>query len=210
MRFEVKMNADFQTIIGLQNLVERGRAQYPDAYTGWCEVGKKLASQRNDSKGHAFEHLDANVDLVLRCLETEQHAALKKYGEKVGGGVFFAQISLSKMWLFAVYEVVRQTCEQGCMLGVTPGKNCGDAACYCCQTLKPVRNRLNCFRIPLAKLQPEDAPSDRTPSKTNYHADLVIDEDSGSVGWRAQSGRTGATEVTSRLALSDYVLLALL
>lgn len=195
--------------MGVQELVERGREQYPDIYKQWCEIGKKLAHLRQDNKGHAYEHLDANIDLVLRDVEAEQHKALKMHGEKAGGGVFFAQISLSKMWLFAVYEVVRQTCEQGCLNGVTSGKSCGDAGCYCCQTLKPIRDRLNCFRIPLAKLQPERAPSNRTLSKTNYHAELVIDEDNGSVGWRAESGRTKTLEITSRLALSDYVLLAL-
>lgn len=200
---------EFLTTANLQELVERGRAQNSDIYRQWCEVGRKLAQLRGDSKGHAYEHLDANIDLLLRDLEGEQHKALKTFGIKPGGGVFFAQISLSKMWLFAIYEIVRQTCEQGCMHRVTPGKNCGDAACYCCQTLKPVRNRLNCFRIPLAKLQPEDAPANRVASKTNYHADLVIDEDSGSIGWRAESGRTRLTEVTSRLALSDYVLSSL-
>lgn len=201
---------DFPGVLGLEGLVKLGRDRFPEVYLQWRAVGAKLAECRGDPRGHAFEYLDANIDLTLRVIEEEQLKARLNFGKRFDGGGFFAQISLSKMWLFAVYEVVRQTCEQGCKHGAIPSRKCEDASCYCCQTLKPVRNRLNCFRIPLAKLQPEDAQSKRAESKINYHAELVVDEDCGSVGWRAESGRTQTTEVTSRLALSNFVLSALL
>ena len=193
--------ADFRTVASVQELVERGREQYPDIYKRWCEIGKKLADWRGDTQGHAYEHLDANIDLVLRSLETEQLAAIAKFGRKFEGGVLFAQISLSKMWLFSIYEIVRQSCEAECKNLPKDGRFCGDPNCYRCQGVEPVRDRLNCFRIPLAKLEPE-----RTKRMANYHAEIVIDEDSGSVGWRTLSGRSLSQEVTSRLALSDYVI----
>ncbi|MEQ8922286.1 MAG: hypothetical protein RIE60_15940 [Roseovarius sp.] len=199
------MEPEFPTAFNFQVMLDDARNRLPDLYQRWCRLGSLFASIRHDELGHSFEHLDANFDLVLRMLEQEQSRALGCYGKKIEGGVMFAQISLSKMWLFSVYEIVRQTCETPCA-GQTQSKSyCHDNACVRCKALRPVRDRLNRFRVPLAKLQYE---YDRvqTGKQSNYHAKMVIGNESGSIGWETYSSRTNTTETASRLELSNFIL----
>ncbi|WP_157054150.1 hypothetical protein [Ruegeria sp. 6PALISEP08] len=199
------MLQEFSTAFSLQRLIENARANHRNIYDKWCEVGTKLAYERNDNFGHAREHLDANFDLILRDLEREQALAIERYGTKFDGGILFLQISLSKMWLFSVYEVIRETCEVPCASRTHNSTYCNQANCFRCNSLKPVRDRLNAFRIPLAKLRPE-----RTRNQKNVHAEVVIDDEAGSIGWRTYSGRTQAQEISSRLVLSHFTLDTLL
>ncbi|UWQ75795.1 hypothetical protein [Leisingera sp. M658] len=167
-------------------------------------VGRSLASVRGDNQGHAFEHLDANVDLILRQLESDQIAALEKFGEHLGGGVMFIQISLSKMWLFSMYEILRETCDFPSCLGAGKSVYCIRKDCLRCR-VRNLRDELNPVRTALAKLQPEKAWK-ASPSKRNYHPSLLLDESSGSFAWKAHSDRRGSCATVSRLEFSNKVL----
>lgn len=199
------MSENFATAAALEEILVRARSSQQDTYDRWCSMGAKLATHRGDPTGHAKEHLDGDVDLVLRDLESEQLAAIKGHGIKIDGGAMFLQISLSKMWLFATYETVRLNCAfKPCSRLPSRKEFCNEADCLQCR-LKGVRDRLGTFRIPLAKLEPETLPRSY-PSIVSYQPELVIDEDNGSMGWRVLSDRTSTTHVESRLALSDLVL----
>lgn len=199
------MSERFATAFALQDILIRARASRSEIYDRWCRVGARLADHRSDPIGHAKEHLDGYVDLVLRELEADQFDAIKKHGVKIDGGAMFLQVSLSKMWVLATYETVRLNCSfKSCAALADMQKYCGADGCLRCR-LKLVRDRLNTFRVPLAKLEPETLPR-TNPSRTSYQPELVIDEDNGSMGWRVLSDRTSTTQVDSRLALSDLVL----
>ncbi len=199
------MSINFGTVMALQDIVVRVRSNQSDIYEQWARIGATLAHHRGDPSGHAKEHLDGTVDMVLRDIESEQLDAIKQHGKMIDGGAFQLQVSLSKMWVFAIYETVRLNCAFKPCDGY-PDKSayCGQHACLRCN-LRSARDRLSTFRIPLAKLEPEK-PSKSVPTDVNYQPDLVMDDDNGSIGWRARSDRTGNVEVESRLALSDFIL----
>lgn len=202
MDFEAK---NFPYTIAGQELVERARTDFGPIYQQWVAASKTLAHHRNDPRGHANEHLDANLDLILRGIEQEQALCMTLKGEKFGGGVFFFQIALSKAWLFSVYEIIRQSCETRCRSREKPNEYCREDGCIRCQAIRPLRDMLNTHRIPLAKMQPESLPR-TAPSITNYLSELEIQNENGSIGWRSHSDRTGKTITTSRLEISDEIL----
>ena len=199
------MQSDFSTAIQIQGLLEKSRNTHMGIYDQWCQIGTAFAEFRGDLRGHDFEHLDGNIDLILRMIEADQLMAFQEFEDKFGGGVLFVQIGLSKMWLFSVYEMVRMNCAfKPCEGKANKSDYCGEATCLRCK-LRLVRDRLSFFRVPLAKLEPERRGQKR-PVEQNYRAEMVIDKDNGSVGWRASSLRSKTTETTSRLVLSDFVL----
>ncbi len=194
------------SLLGLQDLIERGRKTYPDLYEKWVKVDQKLSKWRSDKRGHAFVHLDANIDLMLRCIEEEQREVMSRLGTSnfAGGGVLFGQISLSKGWLFSMYEIVRQTHARKCE--VVPGTDaCEEDDCFRCAKLKPLKHDLSVVRMPLAKLQPEIYPRSQ-PSQVNYYPEFLIEDQTGSIGWKVISDKSGGEHKLSRLGISNDIL----
>jgi hypothetical protein len=200
--------AEFSVALQMERLLAQVRQDDQGVYEKWVEIGKKLAQHRSDPSLHAKEHLDGNVDIILRALEANQLLAFQNFGQMINGGSFHLQVSLSKMWLFAIYETVRTNCSfKPCAGQQRESDYCDLDDCFRCK-LRTVKDRLSFFRMPLAKLEPESCRG--VVQQKNYQPEQVIDEDNGSFGWRATSEKTKTTEVTSRLLLSDFVLETLL
>jgi hypothetical protein len=194
------------SLLGLQDLIVRGRETYPDVYKKWVEVDQRLSKWRGDVRGHAFVHLDANIDLMLRCIEEEQREVMSRLGSNsyATGGVLFGQISLSKGWILSTYEIVRQTHETKCK--VIPGKDiCGKNDCFRCSKLKPLKEDFSAVRMPLAKLQPESRTK-CPPSQTNYYPAFLIENETGSIGWKVMSDKLEGEFKLSRIGISNDIL----
>lgn len=202
------MIAEFSIALQLEHLLAQVRKDDQGIHGKWVELGARLAEHRSDPKLHAKEHLDGNIDIILRALEANQLLAFQNFGEMINGGSFHMQVSLSKMWLFAIYETVRTNCSFKPCAGQQKIENyCQADDCFRCK-LRTVKVRLAFFRMPLAKLEPESGRE--AVQQRNYQPEQVIDQDNGSFGWRAISEKSKTTETTSRLLLSDFVLETLL
>ncbi|MBB3986329.1 hypothetical protein GGQ68_002668 [Sagittula marina] len=153
-----------------------------------------------------MEHLDANLDLILRVMESEQKEIINQTGGPMDGGPLFIQLSLSKTWLFAVYEIVRETCDVPC--GGTKNRSvyCRDASCFRCNSLKPVKDILARYRVPLAKLQ----PMGRDVRQRNQLPSIAFNNDDGSIAWLTMTASGEPEEKLSRQEISDYILEMLL
>jgi hypothetical protein len=198
------LNSTFPVLFAMHDIVKAARTDFPDIYNQWCEVDADLANLRNDPLGHSRFHLDANVDLVLRSAEKEQASCKETNGEFLMGGTVFLQISLSKMWLFSTYELLRTTCDHSlCTSDRSRSNYCGQRTCLRCKVLG-LKKTLAEFRVPLAKLESSRGRSDPPPVKG--HADLVLGDDNGSVGWKTRTSNSNQQIVTSRLELSDLIL----
>lgn len=200
-------NYAFPVSASIQDAIVRSREDFNVIYTRWRTVGQQLATLRRDPRGHAYEYLDSNIDLILRSIEREQQSAHAIFDQKIDGGIFFFQISLSKMWLFATYEALRTAVSDSlCGAARRSADFCNADDCIRCKA-QQVKKELAFFRVPLAKLEPEKYRSQMAEaSRKNYHPQLLVDRDNGSVGWEAVSTRSEECRRSSRLALSDLVL----
>jgi len=186
-----------------ENMTLQARNSYADTYTQWCSLDRKLAKIRGDAKGHSNFHLDANLDLILRGIEDEQQEIVKCLGENRGGGAFFLQISLSKMWLLSVYEILRASLDTQSIVDTCSASYfCKNAECFRCSVLA-VKQELAHFRVPVAGLEPANDKANK-----NFHAQIVVSNDHGSVGWRTPGylSKNNSSDVVSRRELSDLVL----
>jgi hypothetical protein len=196
------MQFDFTN--SFEDLAAAAREKHQIIYDRWSALDIELAKLRNDAKGHSNFHLDSNWDLILRCIEDEQLKFIEKFGSKRDGGALFLQISLSKMWLFSTYELLRATAgSSSCSTGEIGRNYCKEQNCDRCDVLR-TKQELAFFRVPLAKYESQ---SNSGAEQQGIHPRLVIKSSDGSIGWRIENHKSKMGNSTlSRLELSNLVL----
>lgn len=186
-----------------EDLNVQARERYGSIYENWCALDQSLAKLRGDPKGHSYYHLDANWDIILRCVEDEQQEIFTAAGTYRGASTLFLQISLSKWWLFSIYELLRASTAEGlCSPSLNCKGYCKRPDCFNCQVLE-TKQELNHFRIPAAKFERA-----LVKDSANYHSQLVFENEGGSVGWKTENymSRVNGVDIVSRRELSDFVI----
>jgi len=188
----------------------------------WLDTYSKLADLRGDENRAWNGHLEANTDLILRALEAEQVKTVEAFGKTRAGGALHMQVSLSRYWILSSYELLRTCCDnQICEHGSAANQQCDHANCFGCRVVR-LKKEFARIRMPLAKFEPQarrnngeiitirhfdkDETTEITKAylgKGRYHPDIMIDIDSGSLGWTFYDHVTGQPCLISRQKLSD-------
>jgi hypothetical protein len=209
----------------LEELGRDARRLNTPLYDHWVKVYDRLSEIRNDHQRARSGHLDANIDLILRCLENEQAEWFKQAGKIRGGGALFLQEFLSRSWILSSYEVLRATPSKViCEHNKDPIQEPFIEG-FCCRLCK-LKKDFALIRMPLAKFEPANFNrKDQEPlqvashdHKTNkivktnypghgaYHPPMATDQESGSIGWSVYVKKDRSARMVSRRDLSDAFL----
>lgn len=188
--------------------------KYKDLQPRWISVLGKLLGGHG-AIGLLRYQSDYRIDLLLRAMEDERPTLAEPTDEPaitlalLAGAV---QGALTRYWIFSAYEALRMA------------KNL--AAGKADPKLRALYERFRIIRIPLAKLQiANDAglktgimlgtigPGADTPpeeysakAKVEYHPVVLLNRETGSIGWMVIDGTTGIQETIFRRELSDQLL----